>query len=84
MDLRLEAENFLAVISEHDPFVSHIERALLDNAIDVLVTVRSREKDALEDAAKRRQQDIDRAGRLGLGLDAIPDLCDYVITRGFA
>ena len=42
-DIRIEAANLLTAISEHDPNITQDERAILDNAIEVLDNSRSRE-----------------------------------------
>ena len=81
-DIRLEATNLLTAISEHDPYINHIERAIIDNAIEVLDSSRSREERILEDAATRRNEDIARAKQIGTDPDDIPDLEDYICTRG--
>lgn len=81
-DIRLEAANLLTAISEHDPYINHIERAIIDNAIEVLDNARSREDAILEDAAIRRNQDLARAEQIGADPDNIPELEDYICLRG--
>jgi hypothetical protein len=81
-DIRLEAANLLTAISEHDPYINHIERAIIDNAIEVLDSARTREERILEDAATRRNEDIARANRMGADPGDIPDLEDYICFRG--
>ncbi|MFA4859176.1 hypothetical protein [Methanoregula sp.] len=81
-DIRLEVANLLTAISEHDPYLNHIEKLVIDNAIEVLDRARSREERILEDAATRRNEDIARAKRIGADPDNIPDLEDYICVRG--
>lgn len=83
-DIRLEASNLLTAISEHDPYINHIERAIIDNAIDVLDNSRTREDAILEDAAIRRNQDKARAKAIGADPDNVPELEDYICLRGMA
>lgn len=81
-DIRLEVSNMLTAISEHDPYINHIKRAILDNAIEVLDSARSREDRIIADAAIRRNQDIARIKNLGGDPDCIPALEDYICVRG--
>jgi hypothetical protein len=83
-DIRLEASNLLTAISEHDPYINHIERAIIDNAIDVLDNSRTREERIITDAAIRRNQDIVRAKAIGADPGSVPELEDYICIRGIA
>jgi hypothetical protein len=82
MSIRLEAANLLTAISEGDPYINHVERAIIDNAIDVLDSARCREERILEDAAIRRNQFVARAKAIGTDPDDLPDLEDYICVRG--
>jgi hypothetical protein len=83
-DIRLEASNLLTAISEHDPYINHIERAIIDNAIDVLDNSRTREERIITDAAIRRNQDLVRAKAIGADPGSVPELEDYICIRGIA
>ncbi len=66
VDIRLEASNYLVAIAEHDPFISHVGREVVNDCLSVLDLAMERERAAYADAEKRRQEDIERANRLGI------------------
>jgi hypothetical protein len=81
-DLRLEAQNLLIAIAEHDQFIGPVGAEVINLAIHVLDKAREKEEAALTLANTFRNQDRLRALAMGDDPEAIPSLDQYVNLRG--
>lgn len=81
-DIRLDVQNLLTAISEHDVFLSYVGREIVDDCIRVLDATAEREREAYARAELLRQQDIERANQLGLDPGTVPQVEAYVCARG--
>ena len=81
-DIRLDVQNLLTAISEHDVFLSHVGREIVNDCIHVLDSTSEREREAYARAEQLRAQDIERANRLGIDPGTVSPVEAYVCARG--
>lgn len=81
-DLRCKTQDYLRAMIDHDPYLDHIGREVLEMSIQVLENVRNLEDSVIKKAEELQAGDKARAVRLGTDPEAVPALDNYLMVRG--